>query len=94
MSMCHLKLKQPRKVVENCNKILAVKDDHVKAIFNLGKAYVQMNDLDKAKKNLTDAARMSPNDVAINKELAKLPALLQKQKKKEGDMWKSAFKQM
>ena len=53
-----------------------------------------MNDLDNAKKYLTDAARLSPNDVAINKELAKLPALLQKQKKREGDMWASAFKKM
>ena len=71
--------------MENCQKILKVKgqESNLKALFNLGRAYVQLKLPDEAKKYLTEAAKIAPKDVLIQKELAKIPGLMNAQRQKE-----------
>jgi len=93
-ALCYFKLKQWRKVLDVCSKILERNPHHSKALFNQGRAFMQLKDLDLAKRSLTEAAALVPNDVLIQKELQRLTALYRQQDEKEKKTWAHAFKKM
>ena len=65
-----------------------------KALCNQGRAFILVNDLEKAKACLTEAAAAHPEDLLIKKELARIPGLEKKQLEKEKSTWKNAFKKI
>ncbi|CAM9560104.1 unnamed protein product, partial [Phaeothamnion confervicola] len=72
LAMVALKLGDLGRAITYCDKVLKEEPEHVKALFRKGQAYMQLKDLDRAKKFLTSAAKLEPNNVAIRGELRKL----------------------
>ena len=91
MGMCYLKLKQPRKALVDLDKALRIDSAHGKSLCNKGRAYIALNNLDKAKTFLEEALEMHPDDALIRKELGRLPTLVKKQEAKEKAVWAKAF---
>ena len=91
MGICNLKMKQPAKALVDLDKALKMDSAHGKSLCNKGRAYIALNNLDKAKTFLEEALEMHPDDALIRKELGRLPALLKKQQAKEKAVWAKAF---
>lgn len=91
MALCCLRLKQGPKALEHLDKVLAKEPENEKALCNRGKALILVNDLDKAQECLTRAAALYPANQTVVKELGKLPALVEQQRRKEKSTWKAAF---
>lgn len=91
MGLCCLRLKQGAKALEHLDKVLAKDPENEKALCNRGKALILVSDLDKAKECLTRAATLYPANQTVARELARLPALFEQQRRKEKSTWKAAF---
>ena len=89
--ICYLKLKQPQQALEQLDKVLAIDPQHGKALCNKGRAWIALNDLEKAESFLREAQGILSDDALIRKELDRLPALHKKQEQKEKATWKRAF---
>lgn len=94
LGICCLRLKQGVKALDWLEKALAKDPKHFKALCNAGRACILLNELDKAKAFLEEAASINPEDATIKKELSKLPALYARQDAKERATWQAAFKKM
>ncbi len=95
MTLCCLKI--PGRAVDalqHADAVLVADPGNGKALFNKGRALLLLNDLDAAQGCLAAAAAASPEDSAVKKELAKLPALRAMQDAKEKTTWQAAFKKM
>lgn len=53
------------KVIENADLALAIDPENTKALYRGGKAHLLRDDLDAARKKLTQAAKHQPNDKNI-----------------------------
>ena len=89
--ICYLKLKQPQQALEQLDKVLAIDPQHGKALCNKGRAWIALNDLEKAESFLREAQGILSDDALIRKELDRLPILHKKQEQKEKATWKRAF---
>jgi tetratricopeptide (TPR) repeat protein len=49
----------------DCRSVLAMNEDHPKALFRLGKALMGSRQLEQAVEALTSAAKMEPNDASV-----------------------------
>jgi tetratricopeptide (TPR) repeat protein len=91
-AICYIKQKDAEAAVSSATKVLVVNAAHVKALYWRGKAYHQLNKLDKAKKDLFAAAKLDPTNKATRAELKACTDKLKvlnakakaKQKKKAG----------
>jgi len=75
-----------------CNKVLGVDENNVKAFFRRGQAYLGQQDYDQALKSFVQAQQLAPNDKGVLKEIAKVKQAQQKQKEKEKAMYSKMFK--
>jgi len=71
MGMCHLKVQNPDRAIEDCNYALALDPQNVKALFRRGQAYMLKRDAERAGEDLNNAARLAPDDKSIQQELRK-----------------------
>ena len=63
---------KPKPTITLCRKVLQFDEKNVKAVFRLGQAYMQLSEFGKSRKYLIRAGRLSPSNVEIRQELAKL----------------------
>ena len=69
-AICYLKqTDQQDQAISSASKVLALNAEHVKALYWRGKAYHQLNKLDKAKKDLLSAAKLDPKNKPARSEL-------------------------
>lgn len=61
MAMCYLKLEEPRKAVEFCQKALTVNPGAWKALLRKAEAQGMMGNYEIARKTLDDALKISPD---------------------------------
>lgn len=82
------------RIMENCNKALAIDPNHVKALFRRAQAYVAMKDIAAAEKDINKILKIDENNAPAKKELAHIKKLqkaeLDRQKKLSKAMF-SAF---
>ena len=87
----------PEKIVKYCSAAIEIEPDNSKALFRRGKAYLLLENLDKAHPDLKRAAELAPDDAGIKKELQlwqkKDKAQSQKQKKFFGNLFSNMDKQ-
>jgi len=94
LAICNFKNKKYSKAIDYCKKVLEQDPEHGKALCTQGRAFAHMGDIEKAEESLVAAAKLCPNDVVIQKELARIPALKKKQAQKEKNTWKAAFNKL
>ncbi|RUP47885.1 hypothetical protein BC936DRAFT_145210 [Jimgerdemannia flammicorona] len=74
MAACLLKegeTKFPR-VIEYCNKAIAIDADNKKARFRRAQAYIGENNVDKAREDLELLAKSDPDDAAVKREMKRV----------------------
>ncbi len=94
MALCFMKLGKFSKAVEKCDLVIAADSGNSKALCTKGRALIEIGDLDRARDSLTEAARLSPADTVVRKELGRLPALYKAAEEKEKRTWQEAFKKL
>jgi len=91
---CHLKLKNYTKVVADCQAVLSIESDNVKAHFRMAQAYEQpsaVHDLELAKKYYTEASKLSPDDKAIKQYLERCKKALVAERQKMSQKFSKMF---
>jgi len=88
-----LKVLDYKEVIENCNKALGLDHESVKALFRRAQAEFHTSLFDEAKRDLSHAAQLSPQDKDIRQLLDKvnqrLKAIHDKEKKAFSNMFAS-----
>ena len=91
LAACQLKFGQYSLVVKNCNRVLEVEADSVKALYRRGQALALINDLDGAREDLVKAKKLEPSNKAIDEQLKLLDSRQQAQDAKYKDALKTMF---
>ena len=73
-----LKKKMPNDAIKHCNEAISYDKSNPKAYYRLSQSYLALNDLDRAKENLTLAIEHAPNDTALRTEYKELCAIAEK----------------
>ena len=60
LAVCHLKNENWTRALENASEVLKIEPGNAKALFRRGQAYLGQNELYKAKKDFTEALRLTP----------------------------------
>ncbi|KAJ7357632.1 hypothetical protein OS493_023761 [Desmophyllum pertusum] len=88
---CKAKLGDHSGAVADCNEVLDVDANNVKALYRRGQANTNMNDFEQAMVDLQAAAKLEPNDRNIKSEIARLKKLMDEQRKKEKQIYSKLF---
>ena len=91
MAACQLKLGELSQAIANCEMVLEVDPQNVKAYFRLGQALHITGEYDQARLALKKAAGLAPTDAGIRKELQlvelRQKAYLEKEKQAFGKLF-------
>ncbi|XP_045203479.2 peptidyl-prolyl cis-trans isomerase D-like [Mercenaria mercenaria] len=91
LAACKLQLKDYDGAVENCEEVLSLSAENVKALFRKGQALINLKDWEKAENALKKAVDLEPNDKGIRRELEKAKKAMQEEKVKEKQMYARMF---
>lgn len=91
LAACQLKLRQNGHVFENCSRVLELRPGSVKALYRRGVAAMDMGDLAKAEGDLTEARRIEPGNMAIQRKQRELVKQRQLQNSKLCDALRPMF---
>jgi len=94
MALCHLKQNKLDRVVDDCNKVLQLDSNNIKALFRRGQAYLQLRDSDKAAEDLNKAASLDPADKAIQAEIRRLKAFEKAHYERRKEAMKGFFERL
>lgn len=72
LAACYLKEEKYEKAAARATKVLEKDPKHVKALFRRGEARIYLNDLDRAREDLTTAEALAPEDKGIKSRLSLL----------------------
>mmetsp|Transcript_583 Transcript_583/g.681 ORF Transcript_583/g.681 Transcript_583/m.681 type:complete len:266 (+) Transcript_583:38-835(+) len=84
LSVCFLKLKQYKEVINTAKRALRLDETNLKAYYCLAKAYRKLDDFTQASTSISTALKLGPNSVPVRMEFAKLQN--QKQRYRELSM--------
>ncbi|CAL1356551.1 unnamed protein product [Linum trigynum] len=87
VAACYLKMKECRKSIEACNKVLDASPAHAKALYRRGMAYMEAGDFDEAKNDFEMMAKADKSSEPDSK------AALQKLKQTKQEVERRARKQ-
>jgi len=91
LSMCQLKLKEYRKAIENCTKVLKKEKNNIKALFRRAQAYSGISEDQAAKNDLEKAKEIDPENTAVAAELLKVLRKLKAQDEKDRKVFSKMF---
>lgn len=91
MAQCNLKLERWEKAIERCRLALVIDGASCKALYRRAYALERTKEFDKAKKDLTKASKISPDDKAVAKLTLRVDAQIKRQKAKSRKMAKKMF---
>ena len=97
IAMCYLKLKEPKKAIEFCQKALKTSPSAWKAVLRKSEAQAMMENFELARSTITDALSMAPDapsKSAILKEKEKQIALERESNLASSAKQKKAFSKM
>ncbi|GIY82410.1 peptidyl-prolyl cis-trans isomerase FKBP4 [Caerostris extrusa] len=94
LAACFLKLEKFGDVLESCDKALAIEPNNSKAFFRRGKAYLALQECEKAKENFTKVLEYEPSNTAAKKVIQICNLNLKKQLDKEKKMYQTIFKKL
>ncbi|GFR32764.1 peptidyl-prolyl cis-trans isomerase FKBP4 [Trichonephila clavata] len=78
VAACQMRHHNYESVVINSSKALSLQSDNAKALYRRGAAYVQLQEYEKAKEDLTAAQQLEPKNQAVSKQLQLLKSKVQK----------------
>ncbi|GFU20575.1 peptidyl-prolyl cis-trans isomerase FKBP4 [Nephila pilipes] len=78
VAACQMRHHNYESVVINSSKALSMQPDNAKALYRRGAAYVQLQEYEKAKEDLTSAQQLEPKNQAVSKQLQLLKSKVQK----------------
>merc|ERR1712130_163478 len=93
-ALCHLKSREFAECIKSCNKALRIDKRHVKSIYRRGQAFSYNGENAQALYDLKHALKLSPDDKSIAKLVAVVKRRVQKQKRKEKNLFKGMFDRM
>lgn len=82
-----------KRCVEVCTKVIA-EGPCTKALFRRGQAHLELGNLDEAKADLTEAERLEPEDVSIQRELRRIAHAFAQHDKREKKRFAGMFGKM
>jgi tetratricopeptide (TPR) repeat protein len=85
LALCYAKLGNLDKVVDSCEKALAINPKHVKCLIRIGSTLVSLGKFDRAKVYLMQAYDLEPKNELVLKELKVL--------KSQFDLWNANQKE-
>lgn len=91
LGLAYLKMKNPDQALRYCNDALAIDGKHTKALYRRASVYYERKNWAAASKDLKEAAKIVPDDKAIQKLQEKVDAQLKRQKLKEKKMAQKMF---
>ncbi|PRD34031.1 UNVERIFIED_CONTAM: Peptidyl-prolyl cis-trans isomerase FKBP65 [Trichonephila clavipes] len=78
VAACQMRHHNYESVVINSSKALSMQSNNAKALYRRGAAYVQLQEYEKAKEDLTAAQQLEPKNQAVSKQLQLLKSKVQK----------------
>eukprot|EP01100_Stratorugosa_tubuloviscum_P013430 TRINITY_DN6702_c0_g1_i1.p1 TRINITY_DN6702_c0_g1~~TRINITY_DN6702_c0_g1_i1.p1 ORF type:complete len:189 (+),score=86.19 TRINITY_DN6702_c0_g1_i1:97-663(+) len=94
MALCHLKLNEPKKTIEDCKKVLELDKNSVKAYFFRGQAYLKIFYSADAEDDLTKALELAPTDPKIRAELARARQLNANAQRQQNQAFSGMFEKL
>jgi len=94
IAACKLKIGDYQDVIKNCDDVLKVQPDNVKALFRKGQALNTLDVWDEAKQLLSRALELDPQNTDVKKELAILKQKRQQQDQKDKKVFGGLFERM
>ena len=91
IALAYIKLEKLDNALQNCNDALSLDESNVKALYRRASVFYQKRKFDDAVKDLTEAAKLAPEDKAVAKLRGLVDQQIAKQKKKEKAMAKKMF---
>lgn len=79
------------RIMENCNKALAIDPNHVKALFRRAQAYVAMKDITAAEKDINKILKIDKDNAPAKKELAHIRKLQKAELERQKKLSKAMF---
>ncbi|KAJ3109462.1 hypothetical protein HDU96_007226 [Phlyctochytrium bullatum] len=96
LAACFLKVQQYDKVIEECNKALAISSHSTKALYRRAQAHLQRIELDQAKNDLLKAieydSEQGGNDPGLKSLLKQVNAEIRKYEEKDRQLYKKMFR--
>jgi len=94
IAACKLKIGDYLDVIKNCDDVIKVQPDNVKALFRKGQALNILDVWDEAKQLLSRALELDPQNTDVKKELALLKQKRQQQDQKDRKVFSGLFERM
>ena len=91
IAYCHLKLKNWREAIKNCDEALKMDAHEPKAYYRKAVAYRMLGKDAEAKKNILQAKRLNSEDPGIDREMALIEWQWDQRKKKEKKIFVNLF---
>jgi len=88
---CKLKLNDSSGAVADLTEVLLLDDVNTKALYRRAQAYIKMKDYEEASDDLSCALKITPNDKALQREMANLKNLVAQKKKKDKEIYSKLF---
>jgi len=94
IAACKLKIGDYQDVIKNCDDVLKVQPDNIKALFRKGQALNTLDVWDEAKQLLSRALELDPQNTDAKKELALLKQKRRQQDQKDSKIFGGLFERM
>ena len=91
LAACQLSLHDMHRVIKNCEHVLEVQSDNVKALYRRGRALTAINEHEKAEADLVRALELEPDNRQIARQYDQLKSIMQKQRQYYHNALKSMF---
>lgn len=88
---CRLKLGDYSGAAADCNEVLDLDPNNIKALYRRGQSNTNMKDFEQAMVDLQVAEKLAPNDKSIKTEVAKLKKLMEEKRQKDKQIYSKLF---
>jgi len=92
IAACKLQTKDYLKVIENCNKALEIDAKNIKALLRRGKAYLETDEWDNARRDFQNILEVDTENIDSKKEIQRLNKRIADQNAKDKKMFQNMFK--
>jgi tetratricopeptide (TPR) repeat protein len=91
LAQCYLKLRNYERTIKNCNEVLQIDSENIKALFRISIAYRSLQQFDQARIYLNTAINIEPYNAEIIDEAQRLDRAIEQYKKNEQKLYYRMF---
>ncbi|XP_005802059.1 peptidyl-prolyl cis-trans isomerase FKBP4 [Xiphophorus maculatus] len=91
LAMCFLKMHEPNKAFESCDKALEMDSTNEKALFRRGEALFNMNEFEKAKDDFQRVVQLYPSNKAAKSQVVLCQKRIKEQHEKDKRIYANMF---